>query len=88
MGKARRRRWSHFAVTALWCYGSAMRPPPHRVEEQIMPNVSAFNSKKESFHHDNSSCGLGTRIAPHNRLVGAAGKPLCKNCKKLNRDGK
>jgi len=53
-----------------------------------MPNVPAFNSKKESFHHDNSSCGLGIRIPPHNRVVGAVGKPLCKNCNKLNREGK
>jgi hypothetical protein len=54
----------------------------------IMPSVPAFNSKRESFHHDNSSCGLGVRIPPHNRTAGAAGKPLCKNCKKLNREGK
>ena len=24
-----------------------------------MPHIPAFNSKKESFHHDNSNCGLG-----------------------------
>jgi hypothetical protein len=53
-----------------------------------MPHIPAFNSKKESFHHDNSNCGLGTRIPPHNRVVGAAGKPLCKNCKKLDHEGK
>jgi hypothetical protein len=53
-----------------------------------MPSVPAFNSKRESFHHDNSTCGLGVRIPPHNRTAGAAGKPLCKNCKKLNREGK
>jgi hypothetical protein len=70
--------------------GMVGRCGPCRIESRIniMPNVPAFNSKKESFHHDNSNCGLGTRIPPHNRAVGAAGKPLCKNCKKLDREGK
>jgi hypothetical protein len=58
------------------------------LRNDIMPHIPAFNSKKESFHHDNSNCGLGTRIPPHNRVVGAADKPLCKNCKKLNHEGK
>jgi hypothetical protein len=48
-----------------------------------MLRVPAYNSKKEAFHHTNSQCGLGQRIAPHNRVSGTANKPLCKNCKKL-----
>ena len=53
-----------------------------------MSKVPAFNSKRESFHHDNSKCALGTRVPPHNLLQGAGAKPLCKNCKKLNTEGK
>src|ERR1700680_1451669 len=49
-----------------------------------MLRVPAYNSKKEAFHHANSKCGLGLRIAPHNRVSGTGNKPLCKNCKKLN----
>jgi len=49
-----------------------------------MLRVPAYNSKKEAFHHANSKCGLGLRIAPHNRISGTGDKPLCKNCKKLN----
>jgi hypothetical protein len=52
-----------------------------------MPKVSPFNSKKESFYHDNSKCKLGIKIAPHNGVAGTAGKPLCKSCKKLNDEG-
>jgi hypothetical protein len=49
-----------------------------------MLKVPAYNSKKESFHHTNSKCGLGVRIPPHNRVSGTSNKPLCKNCEKLN----
>jgi hypothetical protein len=54
------------------------------VEDEGMLKVPAYNSKKEAFHHANSKCGLGLRIAPHNRVWGTGNKPLCKNCKKLN----
>jgi len=54
------------------------------VEDEGMLKVPAYNSKKEAFHHANSQCGLGLRIAPHNRVSGTSSKPLCKNCKKLN----
>jgi hypothetical protein len=54
------------------------------VEDEGMLRVPAYNSKKEAFHHANSKCGLGLRIAPHNRVSGTGNKPLCKNCQKLN----
>ena len=54
------------------------------VEDEGMLRVPAYNSKKEAFHHANSKCGLGLRIAPHNRVSGTGDKPLCKNCQKLN----
>ncbi len=52
-----------------------------------MPKAAPLNSKKESFHHDNSRCTLGIKIAPHNRVTGTAGKLHCTTCKKLNDDG-
>ena len=57
------------------------------VEDEGMLRVPPYNSKKEAFHHANSKCGLGLRIAPHNRVSGTGNKPLCKNCKKLNDQG-
>ena len=53
-----------------------------------MPRVSAFNSVKENHYHNNSKCGPGSEIPPRNKAVGTGGKPLCKDCKKLNDAGK
>jgi len=53
-----------------------------------MPKVPAFHSVKENHHHDNSKCGPGSEIPPANRVAGTGGKPLCKDCAKLNSEGK
>lgn len=53
-----------------------------------MPRVSPFHSVKEHRYHDNSRCGPGSEIPPHNKVAGTGGKPLCTDCEKLNRDGK
>jgi hypothetical protein len=53
-----------------------------------MPKVAAFHSVKENHYHNNSKCGPGSEIPPHNRVSGDGGKPLCKDCKKLNDEGK
>jgi hypothetical protein len=70
------------------CDASPVRRPSaslsQAVEDEGMLRVPAYNSKKEAFHHANSQCGLGLRIAPHNRVSGTGNKPLCKNCQKLN----
>src|SRR5207247_145672 len=52
-----------------------------------MPKVAPFHSAKEPHHHDNSKCGPGSEIPAHNKLPGTGGKPLCKDCKKLNDAG-
>jgi hypothetical protein len=52
-----------------------------------MPKVPAFHSVKENHYHDNSKCGPGSEIPAHNRVAGDGGKPLCRDCKKLNDDG-
>jgi hypothetical protein len=53
-----------------------------------MSLVSPFNSVKENHHHNNNKCGPGSEIPPHNRQSGTGGKPLCKDCAKLNSEGK
>jgi hypothetical protein len=56
--------------------------------EDNMPKVPAFHSIKEEHHHNNSKCGPGSEIPAHNKVSGDGGKPLCKDCKKLNDEGK
>jgi hypothetical protein len=53
-----------------------------------MPLVPPFHSVKEEKHHNNSRCGPGSEIPAHNRVAGTGGKPLCKDCKQLNDEGK
>ncbi len=53
-----------------------------------MPQTNPWHSKKEDRHHDNTLCGPGSEIPAHNREEGTGGKPLCKDCKKLDDDGK
>jgi hypothetical protein len=53
-----------------------------------MPSVSAFHSSKDkSKYHNNSKCGPGSEIPPHNKVMGAVGS-LCADCAKLNAQGK
>jgi hypothetical protein len=49
-----------------------------------MPKVAPFHSKKDNHYHDNSKCGPGSEIPPHNKEAGTGGKQLCKDCAKLN----
>ena len=58
------------------------------VETKTMTKVAAFHSKKENHHHDNNKCGPGSEIPAHNKESGTGGKPLCKDCKKLNDEAK
>jgi hypothetical protein len=53
-----------------------------------MPQVAPFHSIKEPHYHNNSKCGPGSEIPPHNRVQGTGGKPLCKDCAKLNAERK
>ena len=54
-----------------------------------MPRVAPFHTVKDTTrHHNNSACGPGSEIPPHNKLPGTGDKPLCKDCAKLNSEGK
>jgi hypothetical protein len=53
-----------------------------------MPKTYPWNSIKENHHHDNTRCGPGSEIPSRNRVNGTSGKPLCKDCARLNREGK
>jgi hypothetical protein len=47
-----------------------------------------WHSIKENHHHDNTKCGPGSEIPLHNRIQGTGGKPLCRDCAKLNAEGR
>jgi hypothetical protein len=57
-------------------------------EMEFRMKTFAWNSIKENHHHDNTKCGPGSEIPSHNRQSGTGGKPLCKDCAKLDREGK
>jgi hypothetical protein len=51
--------------------------------------TSPWHSIKENHHHDNTLCGPGSEIPAHNRVSNSTGgKPLCKDCAKLDAEGK
>ena len=54
-----------------------------------MPQVPAFHWERDKEkYHNNSSCGPGSEIPPKHRIPGTGGRPLCKDCAKLNAEGK
>ena len=53
-----------------------------------MPRTSPWHSVKSDVHHNNTNCNTGNNIERENRREGDGGKPLCEECKQLNRDGK
>lgn len=55
-----------------------------------MSQVAPFHSKDErpERYHNNSRCGPGSEIPSHKRVPGTGNKPLCKDCAKLNSEGK
>ena len=82
-----------FSLTARALMGSPHKIlrylyPRHPQEDTKMPKIDPFHSFKENRHHDNSKCGPGSEIPPHNKLSGTGGKPLCKDCSRLDSDGK
>ena len=58
------------------------------IEEGNVPQAYPWNSVKEFHYHNNTKCGPGSEIPPHNRQSGTGGKPLCRDCAKLNNEGK
>ena len=53
-----------------------------------MPKTHPWHSVKEPHHHNNTKYGPGSEIPPKNRVAGTGGKPICKGCDNLNREGK
>lgn len=64
---------------------SAISPLERRT---IMPQTNPWHSIKEQVHHNNTKCGPGSEIPPHNRVSGTGGKPLCQDCRHLNQQNK
>jgi hypothetical protein len=53
-----------------------------------MPSTLAWHSKNQRHYHSNSKCGPGSKIPAHERLPGTGRMPQCKDCAKLNQEGK
>lgn len=52
--------------------------------------VPAFHSTRqgETVHHDNDKCTEGNNIERYYLKPGTGGRPLCKHCDRLDREGK
>jgi hypothetical protein len=53
-----------------------------------MPKIAPFHTHRHPDHHDNSQCGPGSEVPKEHRISGTGGKPLCKDCAKLDTEGK
>lgn len=56
-----------------------------------MPKTSPWHSVKKNdpnVYHDNTKCTEGNNIEPENRRSGTDGRPLCKSCDRLDKEGK
>lgn len=53
-----------------------------------MAKDAAYHTNSDEYprdvHHDHNTCPDGKRIKPEHRVPGTAGRPLCKECAKLN----
>jgi len=54
----------------------------------IMATTSPWHSIKQHVHHNNTNCNTGNNIEKENHKNGTGDKPICEECKKLNKDGK
>jgi hypothetical protein len=53
---------------------------------QVWPWYSARSG--ETVHHDNTKCEEGRKIEDHDRKPGTGGWPLCRDCAKLDAEGR
>ena len=53
-----------------------------------MPNKAPWYSSKADVYHNNTECNTGNNIETENVRSGTGGKPLCKECAGLNREGR
>jgi hypothetical protein len=47
----------------------------------------SWHSANSEVYHNNPNCQTGNSIAPENIEQGTGGKPLCKECERLNSSG-
>jgi len=64
-------------------------------EKGAMPKIPPFHTtsfeyppEHRNVHHDNALCKDGKRIELRHRRPGAEGRPLCDECKRLDREGR
>jgi hypothetical protein len=51
-----------------------------------MPSTATWHSLRETVHHNHPDCRRGARIGAESWRQGAAGKPLCEECRRLGAD--
>ena len=58
------------------------------IDYTIMPQKIKGHSIKQSVYHNNTNCNTGNNIEKENLREGTGGKSLCKECEKLNQEGR
>ena len=53
-----------------------------------MSKTHPWHSVKQNVHHHNTECNVGNNIEKENLRRGDGGKPLCKECERLDKEGK
>jgi hypothetical protein len=59
---------------------------PGNQKDQASPMRKApWHSTKESIYHENAGCNTGKSISDEDLRQGTGGKPLCQECRRLNK---
>lgn len=83
------RRDAHDTVNLMADVGSmlfltATRFLENFADQPRSQKQAAWHSVKTEVHHDNAECRTGNNIEIENRRPGSGGKPLCKECARLD----
>jgi len=54
----------------------------------VLAKKASWHSEKQPVRHNNAECNTGNNIEKENLCHGTGGKPLCKECAKLDKKGK
>jgi hypothetical protein len=86
---AKLRQDAHDTVSLMADVGSvlfltATRFLENFADEPRSQKQAAWYSIKTEVHHDNAECRTGNNIEIENRRPGTGGKPLCKECARLD----
>ena len=69
-------------------YAPAICSLPGLKERSLMTKTIPWHAAKDSIYHDNTKCQQAYAIQATKRLPGAADRPQCQKCEKLDREEK